>query len=373
MHGSRREAESELAKLIAQVSSEGMPGAPATTVGNLIERWWEHALPDLSPNTARGYRQKIDYYLLPALGEIPLRKLSTQGLDEFYGQLRARGGRDGRPLAVNTVRRVHAIVRRACEQAIRWGWLTRNPAALASIPRGQASPPELPEPAELLGLLRVVGERNPDLAEIAHLAVLTGARRAELCGLRWADLDLDAGILSIVRSIADTPALQVRVPKTRQSQRTVALDPATVEMLRARKVRSTKRALACGAKLKPTGYVFSEEADGRGPLAPMLLTRRWQRMAEVAGVKCRFHDLRHFTASQLIAAGVAVTTVSERLGHASTKMTVDVYGHPVSGPDRQAAEILSRILAGHPGPVIDQPASAPGRRRRRSGNVSRAN
>jgi integrase len=344
-HGTKREAESELAKFVAQVSNEGAPGSPATTVGGLIESWWEHTLPDLSPNTARGYRSKIDQYLLPALGDIRLRKVSAHQLDAFYRELRARGGKRGRPLAVNTVRGVHRIVHRAFEQAVRWGWLARNPASLASPPRGQPALSEIPEPTQIMAVLALAGQKNRDLADIAHLAVMTGARRSELCGLQWGDLDLESGSGRIVRSIADTPELEIKVPKTMRSKRTVALDPATVEMLRTRKLRAGEVALACGVKLKPTAYVFSDDPDGARPLRPLVLSGRWRRLADAAGVKCRFHDLRHFTASQLIGAGVAVTTVAERLGHASTKMTVDVYGHPVRDADRHAAETLAELLA----------------------------
>ncbi len=343
-HGTKREAESELAQFVAQVSNEGAPGSRATTVGELIERWWEHTLPDLSPNTARGYRSKIDQYALPALGDIRLRKLSAHQLDAFYRELRARGGKGGRSLAVNTVRGVHRIIHRPCEQAVRWGWLARNPASLASPPRGQPALSEIPEPAQIMAVLALAGQRNRDLADVAHLAVMTGARRSELCGLQWGDLDLNVGSGRIVRAIADTPELEVKTPKTLRSRRTVALDPATVEMLQSRKLRAGDAALACGVKLKPTAYVFSDDPEGARPLRPLVLSGRWRRLADVAGVKCRFHDLRHFTASQLIGAGVAVTTVAERLGHASTKMTVDVYGHPVRDADRHAAQTLAAVL-----------------------------
>ncbi len=212
-------------------------------------------------------------------------------------------------------------------------------------------------------MLAVVAERDPDLAEMAQLAVITGARRSELCGLQWGDLDLDTGVGRIVRSIADTPEREVRAPKTKQSRRVVALDPATVDMLRSRKVRMSEIAMTCDRRLEPTAFVFSDEADGSRPLRPLLVSAHWRCLAKEAGVTCRFHDLRHFTATQLIAAGIAVTTVSQRLGHASAKMTVDVYGHPVRDADRHAAEVLAGLLANAkptstPEHVRQPPASA---------------
>ena len=344
-HGTRREADRACAEFVTQATNEGVPGAPATTVGELIEQWWIHAEPNLSPNTALGYRSKIDQYLFPALGSIPLRKLTTHRLDQFYQALRERGGRDGQGLAPNTVRSTHAIVHRACEQAIRWGWLARSPATHAEVPRAQHAEPHLPEPSELVDVLELVSRTNPSLGEIAYLAVMTGARRGELCGLQWADVDLELGAVVIVRSIADTRDLAVKAPKTTRSRRTVALDPVTTAMLRTRRMRLSKQALVCGHDLGRQAYVFSDDVDGRRPLRPLVLTKRWGRAAQDAGVKCRFHDLRHFTATQLLGAGVAVTTVSERLGHASTRMTVDVYGHPVRGADRQAAEVLAKLMA----------------------------
>ena len=350
-HGTRREADRACAEFVTQLANEGVPGAPATTVGELIEQWWKHAAPHLSPNTALGYRSKIDQYLLPALGSLPLRRLTTHRLDEFYRALRERGGKGGRPLAPNSVRNTHAIIHRACEQAIRWGWLARNPATHAQVPRGQAAEPHLPEPDELMQVLEFTAQTNPDLSEIAYLAVMTGARRGELCGLQWADVDLELGALAIVRSIADDTDLTVKTPKTKRSRRTIALDPTTTAMLQARRLRVAERALACGHTLGQQAYVFSDDVDGRRPLRPLVLTKRWRRTAHAAGVQCRFHDLRHFTATQLLGAGVAVTTVSERLGHASTKMTVDVYGHPVRGADRKAAELLGELMTSSAAPT----------------------
>lgn len=134
--GGKREAEAVLARLVTEAGSGGY-AATDTTVGDLINQWLELANRELSPSTARGYRWIVDTYVLPSLADVPLSRLRTAQLDRFYVTLRERGGKNGAPLSAATVRQVHAIVRRALQQGIRWGWIVTNPAALASPPRSE--------------------------------------------------------------------------------------------------------------------------------------------------------------------------------------------------------------------------------------------
>ncbi len=155
--GGKREAEAELARFVTQVSGGGH-GAGDTTLADLIERWLDLAREDLSPSTLRGYERIIRSYIRPTIGKVPLNKLRTHQLDRFYAQLRESGGEQEGPLSPATVRQTHTIIRRALNQAHRWGWIAANPAALASPPSVPSRSVNPPEPQGVLEL--TVGGRG---------------------------------------------------------------------------------------------------------------------------------------------------------------------------------------------------------------------
>ena len=144
VRGTKREASRELARLVAQVD-DGLVVAKAGTVGDLCERWYEQAEPNLSPVVAENYRRLLDRHVIPRFGSTPLRRLRTSDLDAWYAELRRHGGQGGRELAPNSVLRIHALLHRALGQAVKWGWLTTNPAAAASPPRPKRHTIAVPE------------------------------------------------------------------------------------------------------------------------------------------------------------------------------------------------------------------------------------
>lgn len=344
--GGKREAEEALARFVTEVAG-GSQAAQDTTVGDLIRDWLALANRELSPTTARGYEWIVKTYITPTLGKVPLARLRTAQLDRFYAQLRQKGGQDGKPLSAATVRQVHAIVRRALQQGMRWGWITTNPAALASPPKVRASHLEPPGPADVVKLIGAAAEDDADLGCFLHLAATTGARRGELCGLRWRDVDFDGGTMTISRNVVEGAgsAIVEKDTKTHASRR-IALDPDTVTVLKAQRKRLTARATGCGVKLSDDAHVFSPDPDGLRPLAPNDVTKSFIRVRKRAGLDAvRLHDLRHFAATRLLAAGVPVRTVSGRLGHANAATTLGVYAHFVEESDRDAAATLGALLS----------------------------
>lgn len=329
VHGTKAEAERTQARLIIEATKHR--GSRTRTVGALLEAWLDHA--DLSPNTLRGYRSKLDLYLIPALGTIPARKLDTETIDRFYRALRKKG------LAPATIRQTHAILRRACSQAVKWGWLPDNPAAHATpptVPRRDRDAPTVPQVAAILL------EASRDLTDAVLLAVATGARRGELCGLQWADIE--GTTIRIRRAISDVSELTVKGPKHGRGRK-VTIDPGTVALLDARKARARADALACGTRIIGSSYVLGEEPGQRAPLRPERLTGRFRDAAKRAGITATFHGLRHANATWLLADGIPVRQVSGRLGHASAQMTLDVYAHALEQLDTLAAETLGVRLA----------------------------
>jgi integrase len=333
--------------LLVEVSS-GAGGAVVTarvTFGELLDRWMALSAPDWSPSTVQVNRAFVERYIRPALGRRPLRRITVAELDRFYTSLRERGSVTDEPLAPRTVRRVHNIVRRALEQAVRWGWLASNPAAKASPPKLGRLDIQPPAPADVARLLTAAAEQDPEFALFLRLAAATGARRGELCGLRWNRVDLAGGAVLIDRSVVESDdGLVEKDTKTHQARR-VALDGTSVALLIAHREHCDTRAVLAGVVRPPDAYVFSNAIDGAAPLNPHAVSRHFSRLCQRVGLEgVRLHDLRHYVATRLIAAGVPVRTVSGRLGHASAATTLSVYAHFVEATDHDAARLLGLLL-----------------------------
>jgi len=244
------------------------------------------------------------------------------------------------------------------EQARRWRWIARNPALDATPPSIPKRRPTTPGAAAVANFVTSVGERDADFALYLRMAAIVGARRAELCAVRWSDIDLDAGRLAITRRLVagrDTDGHErvFELDGTKANAgHAVALDPVTVERLRVHWRVCAERALACGVSLTRDAHVFSIQPDGAEGWKPHSVTQRFRRLRVRAELPpMRLHDVRHYVATHLIDKGVAVTTVSERIGHSSSRTTLGIYGQGVTETDQRAAAILADALDGTTNPL----------------------
>ncbi len=342
VHGSRRFAERQLAAFVAQA---GYARLQSGSVGDLLDRWFEAASPAWAASTVRQTGSVIKCHLTPHLGHLPVDKLTTADIDDFYGHLLRAGGREGRALAPGTVHRVHVVLHRALAQAMRWEWIWLNPASTASPPR--VPPPELcpPSPEQVAVLLESVRERTPALYTYLRLAVSTGARRSQLLALRWAEVDEAHCAVAFTRALVEGPHGPVLGPtKTHRTYR-VELDRETLAVLIAHRARVELRASAACIEMGRHAFVFSFDANGGRPWRPNWVTKQFIDARRAAKLPhFRLHDLRHFMATQMLAAGVPIVTVSQRLSHARASTTLNVYAHATPGGDRAAAETLAAIL-----------------------------
>ena len=297
-----------------------------------------------------------------------LRALRPHAFDQLYAELLERGGRGGPPLSPRSVRHVHALLRHILNQGVRWGWLPRNSALRATPPRVRRQEIVTPDPGDLRRLIAEAERTDEDLALFVRLAAVTGARRGELCGLRWTDLDLANSSLSITRSVIGmrNDELLVKDTKTHAGRR-IALDGETVEALARQHDRHAERAATVGTSLSNQAYVFATTIDGSRPRRPDGMSLAFIRLRRRAGVKeLPLHSLRHFAATRMLDAGVPVRTVSGRLGHANPSTTLNVYSHWVAATDQDAAAMLGALLSGTdqgtaPGPAgpLPKPTTAP--------------
>ena len=345
VHGTKRQAQAVLNELLVEVD-QGSANPDDGTFADLAERWMEMAEAELSPTTLSEYRRLLDKRILPKFGRKRVRDIRSDELDAFYAVLLKRGGVGGESLSAQSVRLVHALIRRLLNQAVRWGWIAFNPAQRATQPRRRVPDLGIPAPEAVGRILSAAADQDSDLALFLRLSVVTGARRGEICALKWSDLDVKASTLTISRSIVDgrNDELIEKGTKTHASRR-VSLDPATLEELRIHRERCEEWADACGATLPNNAYLFAQEPDGVAPWRPNRVTLAFGRLVKDLGITgVRLHDLRHFAATQMLAAGVPVKTVSSRLGHANAATTLNVYAHALTESDERAANVLAALL-----------------------------
>lgn len=333
VRGTRADADKACAKLLLEVDS-GFHGDDHT-VAELAARWLALVERDLSPATVRDYRYVLNRHVIPTLGDRLVSKVRTHELETWYRSL---------DIGPSRVRRLHNVLSSAFDQAVRWQWVVANPCASARPPKVAEKETRPPSPEEVQKLIDLARETDPDLAAYIHVAAHAGARRGEMVALRWSDVDLDDAAMTIRRStVAVEGGVAVKGTKTAKT-RVVSLDESTVAVLRAQRKRQRERALSIGVNLDD-GPVFSSDPAGRVAWYPASVSRRFHQLCVRAGVEnVRLHDLRHFMATQMIAAGVDVRTVAGRLGHRGVGMLLDRYAHFVPSADRAAAEELARIL-----------------------------
>jgi integrase len=251
-----------------------------------VDRWLDHIADAKSPTTMRNYRGYNRRYIQPALGSKPLRKLKAEDLDNFY---RAVLRRAGSPLAPATV---HAIVRSSLTQAVRWGWLSVDPAVLAtapSVPRSQISSPSIDVCHQVLAEARVIG---PEIALFFRIGAATGARRAEVIGLRW--FDLVAATLHITRSVVmddRVKRLVVKDTKTDHARR-ISLDSVTAMLAEHRRLMEARAKLG-GMKLAKDAYVFPTASTVRSRGRPDRVSLAFYRIKTTLGLEVRLRPPPH--------------------------------------------------------------------------------
>lgn len=243
-----------------------------------------------------------------------------------------------------TIRNIHSILSGAFAAAVRWEWIDRNPAESAKPPKVPHRRPASPSPETVAKVVAAARESDPALAVYLWLASVTGARRGELCGLQWADVDLGAGTVRIAFSYLVRDGQRLRKDTKTHQERTLAIDPVTCALLREHKERIEAALTRAGVKLVPTAYVFSNDPAGERPWNPDWATHKVAEIARGAGAELNIKALRHYTASQLLAGGIDIRNTAARLGHGSGgATTLRHYADPVSEVDRRAAAYPARL------------------------------
>jgi integrase len=369
-------------ELRAEVT-DGRQAGTTALLGELVDLWLRRRADSgkpISPHTLDDYRGLIAGKIKPALGRTRLRQVTPQVLDGFYDQLRERGNANAatrarqrarataaangedpavaaagakptaadRRLSANRVRDVHVILAGALRLAARWGLIPFNPALLARPPSGSTGARRpVPSYGQVTELLAATANQ-PEFAVLLRLSATAGLRPGELCALRWADVDLDAMTVEVNGAIVTSKHLPDHYlrnpPKSRHSERRLALDATTTAMLRDHRDRCDDLAEHVDAELSPAWYVFARTPDGALPMRLDAVGKRFAAVARRLGHGYRLYGLRHFMATQLGAVAGA-GTIRDRMGHGSLAVT-SRYLHRVSEADRAAAQDMGDLLDG---------------------------
>lgn len=297
--------------------------------------------------TVASYEQVIELYIKPQLGKHQLSKLEPEQIQALLNTLLASGGKGGKPLSPRTVQYVRAILRRALNQAHKWGYVARNVAVLTDAKKVRRYEPVILSPAQSQQLLNAAAGSR--LIALYTVALGLGLREGEVLGLRWRDISLEQHTLRVAQTVQRIRGgLALEPPKTERSARLLPLPLFVERALRHAERQALERRVA-GDAWKDYDLVFPS-AIGT-PLDPRNLLRQFKALLVAADLPdMRFHDLRHSCATTLIAQGVHPRVVQEILGHSQISTTMNVYGHVLDATRRVAAEAMDGLfLADEPG------------------------
>lgn len=368
----KREAEKLKTRLLAQADRQ-RGSATKATFGYVLDAWLK--VHEVDPTTLGGYRRAAETRIKPALGDVPVSKVTARVLEELYADLRrCRDRCDGRPYvehrtselhdcdaedrstrrvckphacrpyAPATIRETHSIISAALSAAVRWEWIASNPAEVAKKPKQTKPQPKPPSPEQAARILDAATSDDESWGMLVWLTMMTGARRGEIAALRWHDVDLERAMLEVRRNIVDGVE---KGTKTHQMRR-IALDEATVELLRAHRERYDDQVRALDVEPAEDAFVFSYDPAHARPCDPDAISHRYTAMCRELGIETHLHALRHYSATELISAGVDIRTVAGRLGHGGGgTTTLRVYAAWVAESDKCAASVLASRMIRH--------------------------
>jgi integrase len=344
-NGTKKAAQAELLRITASLNSGGYVDPHKITVAEFLIRWLnDSAAPTVSARTHELYQEIVDDRLIPALGSARLSELHPLHIQETYSSWLKEGRVDGKGgLSPRTVLHFHKVLYQALEQAVKWHLLTRNPCRDARAPKPRAPHIITLSVDELVTLIdRVLGTQ---LYIPILLAGTAGLRRGEILGLKWGDIDFDASLLRVNRSLEQTKkGLLLKPPKSaRGGARTITLPKITVDGLRQHLVEQKKDRLRRGKEYVDLGLVCP---CTKGTFwNPRNMSRVFKRLIDSTDLPpVALHGLRHSHITHLLKANVHPKIASERAGHSSVAITMDVYSHAVPDMQREAAEKIDEMM-----------------------------
>ena len=343
--GTKRDAERKLREVIQSLEQGSYVKPNKITVCDWLRQWLKgYVSMNTTDRTHESYSYIVERHLIPSLGHIQLKDLQPYHLSSYYAKKCSDGRVDGKGgLSARSVVYHHRILSKALDYAVKMGIAVRNVASVVDPPRVARVTMKTLSPEEVQRFLDVA--RETEYYVYFSTLLYTGLRRGELLALRWRNLDLIKGTLTVVATAykLGNGDYIIKEPKTAHSRRTVTLPPSLVELFKVYRADQELLRVQLGVSLKADDFVFIRP-DG-SPINPNAITLAFRRIVKNAGLKgIRIHDLRHTHATLMLKAGVHPKVVSERLGHANIGITLDIYSHVLPGMQESAAEKFDSIF-----------------------------
>ncbi|MDB4894408.1 MAG: Phage integrase [Firmicutes bacterium] len=309
------------------------------TVAYFMTAWMETtASHEVGASTMQLYRNMFNWYIVEPLGQVQLQQLRPQQVQELYHSLMQSGK------SPRTVQLVHAVLRRAMAQATTWGLLPKNLMESVKPPKVEHKEVAVLTPDQVVQF--IASAKEDRLHAMFLLAVTTGLRRGELLGLRWQDIDMDAGTLTVAQAQKKIgERIEFGTTKTRASRRTIDLPDVVLVAFKLWRREQAKERLRVGEAWVHPELVFTSTIGS--PVHPKnMLDRNFRDVLERAELpRIRFHDLRHTAATLLLANGVNARVLMDVLGHSQINITLGLYGHVLREQKKEAAQKVDAFLA----------------------------
>ena len=343
--GTKRDAQRRLREILLSLEQSSYVKPNKVTFGEWLRQWLkDYVSMNTTDRTQESYSYIVEGHLIPSLGKVVLSDLQPQDIQRYYAEKLNKGRTDGKGgLSGRSVVYHHRILSKALDYAVKMGVVVRNVANLVEPPRVKKVTMNTLSTEEVTRFLEAAKET--DYYVFFATLLYTGLRRGELLALRWRNLDLIKGNLTVVETAykLGNGDYIIKEPKTAHSRRSVTLSTSLIELFRAYRIDQELLRIQLGVSLNADDFVFIRP-DG-SPLNPSAVSLAFRRITHKAGLKdIRIHDLRHTHATLMLQAGVNPKVVSERLGHASISITLDIYSHVLPGMQEAAAEKFDKLF-----------------------------
>lgn len=341
LHGFRtkKEAEAALAEFIRRYNVGEYIDNKGIAVAEYLDKWFhDYVEVKLAPRTQIRYLEIINNYFIPEFGHMKLSDLRPYHLQDHYSKAIEN-------LSPSTVLYHHRVIHKALKMAVKWQYLVHNPADNVEPPRAKRKDFAILSAEQIDIVLQYLKEQNHVLYIPIVLAVMTGMRRGEICGLQWHDIDL-SGLIQIKHQLQRINGeLILRETKTAGSRRPIALDDITIALLRQHRQAQKENRILFGPAYQAQNFDYvCTWPDGK-LMDPDYITHAFPRILKILNLpSVRFHDLRHTSATMLLKAGINPKVVSERLGHTDIRITLNTYSHVLPDMQKEAAEKLAKNI-----------------------------
>ncbi len=345
VEGTRKDAEKFERERMRERDADTLPTDKLSTVAHVAGRYLELAA--VGATTKARYQSLIEHHVLPHIGNERIEDVRPDQIQLLYQRLLRSGHRTRKSgLSARTVRHIHVLLGIIFKTARRWRLVANDIMRDVDSPTVQKSRRNVVAPEKVAGFLEAATRSKYEIPIV--LAITMGMRRGEILGLRWSDVDLEGGKLTIAQTLVEPEGgdLVFKEPKSEESRRTISIPPAAVARLRAHKAKQRALMLEMGSDYQRTHDLVCAQPDGR-PIQPARLTTAYRGLAALHGLKgVSLHDLRHSHATMLLEAGVDLKVVSARLGHSTIVLTADTYAHVTEKLDRDATSKIDHYFGG---------------------------